>query len=692
MDNQEIIKYIMAQKKVTIPEVQHKFSLPYSEVRHLFSELQSGGQLENVDGLIFEWRATDAEEAEEVADTDAEDEEDDDDDIPNIDVDEDDDDYVYYDDYDDDDEDIEDIIESIKAKHGQTTQDDEDDYDEDGDEDDEDDDYYYEDEDDYEDYDDSVSAPFDLQAQLSELGINPDCLEIDDEEAEDASANVDLTEPELIKTLSVHYNGIKRTIKQIKKVREQEAQKPLNVPDSTMAITYKLNSFGIDVQLSDVVEGATVTRYVFKVLSSKTPLSAIARYATDIRECVHSACDVRIVPHGDSNKVAIEIVNADKSTVTLSSILQSEEFKNATGNLCFALGEDLARNKLVVDLSKLPHLLVTGQAGSGKSTLLHNVILSFAQKYTPNQVRFLLVDEKQTEFMQYAGMPHLLTPQIVSTTGEMINALNYLIEEMERRYVQFKEKDVTNLAEYNKKTQDKLPYLVLVVDDFALFMKENKAEFESKVIRLAQKSRAAGIHLVLATQSSYISVVTGAMRSNFPARIGFKSTSRVFSFLSIGHPGCEYLVCQGDALYMDATRSEPKRLQVAYVGVDEISQIMQQFNKYPCNFYDVVQKRIFGSCDVDLRKRVEQKIANGEVDSLCKRALRLCLEENDGRASIAFLQRNLRIGFNRAGRIMDSLQQMGLVEQPSPAEPTYKPLHVLITRNDLDTLFPDFPE
>ena len=455
------------------------------------------------------------------------------------------------------------------------------------------------------------------------------------------------------------------------------------------AIKNRLAVFGIELRLMEASKGAAATRFVFDVLSKKTRLEELKNYAVDIQSCIDSPHQVHVVaPVSGARQVAVEIVNTIKSIVSLDDVLKADSFRRTNKKLAFAVGTDLTNNAVVADLAELPHLLVAGTVGSGKSMVLNSLIISLAKKYSPDYVKILMVDTKCVELTCYDGLPHMLTPKAVTTAAEALAALDYLIEEMDSRYMAFRENGVGNIAEYNKKMIDKLPYLVFVVDEFADVISCNKSAFEIKLQRLAQKSRASGIHLVLATQRPDVRTITGAVKANFPARIALKAVSKVDSVTIMGASGAETLSGMGDMLFVDARLCDVQRLQGAYVSHEEILDAVEQLKrKYPCKFDEAISQKIILPV-----KPAAESTDKHELDPLCKQALRYWLEKQSGRASIASIQRSLGIGFNRAGRIMDSLQKLGYVETLKPNDPVSKPMMVLVSLEMLDLLFPDIPD
>ena len=464
---------------------------------------------------------------------------------------------------------------------------------------------------------------------------------------------------------------------------QPDRDKGLSEQETAQTIINKLKEFRINVEHQQTIVGASVTRYVFNV-KSRTRLSQIKNFALDIESAINSQYPVRILADAE-NCVGIEVANKVREIVSLSEILQSQQFTKSKGQLDFALGSDLHRSNVVSDLATLPHLLVAGTTGAGKSCVLHNLIVSLATKYSPDHVRFLMVDPKFVELSIYNGLPHMLTGDTITNEIDAIAAMDYLLNELESRYALMRQTDVRNIVEYNAKAKDKLPYIVFIVDELADIMFKNKNEFEIRLQRLSGKCRAAGIHIVLATQRPDVKTVTGVVKVNIPARIALKMISLFDSSTVIGTYGAEKLIGRGDMLYQDATSCELKRLQGAYMCYEDIRQTVEELKaKYPSKFDSEVKDKIFVYC----KQQVVQD-TDIELDPLCKQALRFWLEKNQGKASIASIQRNLGIGFNRAGRIMDSLQRIGYVEELDVNAPLSRPLRVLITLEELDKLFPD---
>lgn len=470
---------------------------------------------------------------------------------------------------------------------------------------------------------------------------------------------------------------------------------------SVFAISNKLSVFGIKVESAGQIVGPTVTRYMFEVKSLKTKMKDFNQYAQDLKACLEAEGEIRIeAPIPGTNLVGIEVANKLRTPVALRTILESKDYRSQKGNLVFVVGQQISGEMVLADLTKLPHLLVAGTTGSGKSVFLHAMIASMMYRYGPEYLRFIMVDPKLVEFGRYDGIPHLLTRETIINATDALAAMDYLIAEMESRYQLLRSTGVSNIAEYNAKINpklvQKLPYLVLIVDELADLMSVSQKSFEAKLQRLAQKARAAGIHLVLATQRPDTQVISGTIKTNFACRVALKVASYQDSGTILNGGGAEKLLGHGDMLYMNPSSSELTRIQGAYLSNDEIERLVEFVKEQNESYYDPsVSKEIFVSQnesepdDAVVEKPSDKK---DQLDPYCKKALRFWLERQGGRASIASIQRSLQIGFNRAGRIMDSLQKLHYVEEPLASESSSKPLRVLVTLDQLDELFPDMDD
>ncbi|MCH5160005.1 MAG: hypothetical protein J1F66_04060 [Clostridiales bacterium] len=571
------------------------------------------------------------------------------------------------------------------------------------------------------DPDDSFVVPFDDHAEDEEEEPTPVTATTDGkvavirdeiiEETDYAQERMDFVSPEELKKDKEKENNVHKFVPYenppYELLDDVTIREDLDAEDrqrAAQAIVDKYAVFKILIEPSNIIVGPSVTRYMFNVLSQKTRMDEFKQYANDIKACIEAQEDVIIyAPVHGTNQIGIDVANKVKAPVVLRAMLEAPAFQHAKGKLVFAIGQEITGKVVVADLSEMPHLLIAGTTGSGKSVALNCLIVSMMYKYGPEYVRFVMVDPKFVELSRYNGIPHMLTSETITTMEDALAGMDYLISEMDSRYQLFRAKGVGNIGEYNSrinsKSGQKLPYLVFIVDELADLMSTNKKAFESKLGRLAQKSRAAGIHIVLATQRPDVSVITGTIKANLPCRMALKVSSQFDSTTIIGSGGAEKLLGRGDMLFLNSGASGTERIQGAYITNDEIRSLVEFLKAKNEVYYDQkVSEEIFVSRKREQEAALEQEAnkdpANKEsqLDPLCKKALRFWLEKQGGRASIASIQRNLGIGFNRAGRIMDSLQKLKYVEELSPSDPSSKPLRVLVTLEQLDELFPDMQD
>ena len=471
---------------------------------------------------------------------------------------------------------------------------------------------------------------------------------------------------------------------------------------AAQAIVRKLSVFGIKVEPVNIVVGPSVTQYRFKVTSEKTRMGDFAAYADDLKACLEATEDILIhAPIQGTNLVGIEVANKKKTPVLLRSLLESNEFRNANGKLVFTIGKDLIGNVILGDLSKMPHLLVAGTTGSGKSVALNCLIVSLMYKYGPEYLRFLMVDPKYVELSRYNGIPHMLTRETIVNIHDALAGMDYLVKEMDARYQLFKQIGADNIETYNKMINPKLvqrmPYLIYVVDELADLMATNKKAFEEGLGRLAAKARASGIHIVLATQRPDVNVITGTIKNNLSCRMALKVPAPQDSKTIINGAGADKLLGNGDMLYIGPGASSPARIQGAYISNDEIKSLVEFLRDSNELYYDdsisneifVSNKPVepdeipeFDKNDIPFQDQPENRI-------YMKKALRYWLVEKKGLASISSLQRGIRVGFNKAGTIKDLCEKMGYIEKLSDAESGNRAVHVLVTLEQLDELFPD---
>lgn len=431
-----------------------------------------------------------------------------------------------------------------------------------------------------------------------------------------------------------------------------------NIDANKEKIRKTLESFGITVEMGEVNVGPTVTQFTLKP-SDGVRLSSIAALSNDLALAL-AAHPIRIeAPIPGKSLVGIEVPNQSVAIVNLRDILSADSYKHRKSDLSFSLGKDVSGQPWVANLDPLPHLLIAGSTGSGKSVQINGLILSLLYSNSPDDLKLILVDPKRVELSLYNDVPHLLTPVITDTT-KTINALRWVVSEMDRRYQVLQNAGKRNIASYRKEVNDDMPYIVVVIDELADLMTVAAKEVEGAIVRLAQMARAVGIHLVLATQRPSVDVITGLIKANVTARIAFSVASQVDSRTILDTSGAEKLLGKGDMLFVSAELSKPKRLQGAYVSekeVERVTQFLKQRGK-PDYMTDIVEKSapMVGGSMEDL----------GD-DELMTQAREVILQT--GKASTTLLQRRLRLGYARAARIMDLLEEQGFIGPGAGAKP-----------------------
>lgn len=434
-----------------------------------------------------------------------------------------------------------------------------------------------------------------------------------------------------------------------------------------------LRNFGINVEMGEVSIGPTVTQYTLKPAEG-IKLNRITSLSNDLALAL-AAHPIRIeAPIPGKSLVGIEVPNYQPAMVTLRSILESPSFKQRKTNLTMALGKDVSGKCWSADLSSMPHLLVAGATGSGKSVCLNAIILSLLYQNNPDRLRFILVDPKRVEFTVYNGIPHLLTPVITDVT-KTVNALRWAIQEMDKRFDILSKAGKRNITAYNEEAENKMPYIVIIIDELADLMVAAAAEIEVSIIRLTQMARAVGIHLIVATQRPSVDVITGLIKANIPARIAFSVASAMDSRTILDCVGAEKLVGKGDMLFLTADLSKPRRLQGAYVSDSEIKKVvsfLQKVGGEPEYDESVTNKQ-------NVKTSFDMNGGRDEYeDELLNEAKRIVVEA--GKASASLLQRRLRLGYARAARLIDLLEEQGVV---GPADGA-RPRDVLITIDQLN--------
>ena len=431
-----------------------------------------------------------------------------------------------------------------------------------------------------------------------------------------------------------------------------------------------LKHFGIDVDMAEVSVGPTVTQYAFKPASG-VKVSQITTLNNDLALAL-AAHPIRIeAPIPGKSLIGIEVPNQKIAIVTLKEILSSEKFKQRKSNLMVTLGKDVAGNARLANLEKMPHLLVAGATGSGKTVCLNSIIVSLFYQNQPDEIKFIMVDPKQVEMTQYNNIPHLICP-VITDVKKTVNALRWAVVEMERRFNTLSKTNKRNISAYNaSKPKEKMPYLIIVVDELADLMTTAAAEIEQAVIRLAQKARAVGIHLILATQRPSVNVITGLIKANITSRIAFSVAASQDSRTILDFSGAEKLLGRGDMLFISADLSKPVRIQGAFLADPEIDKVVNYLKqKGEPDYIEEVTEKV---SSVSAPQGVNLSFGFGnDDDDLLPEAKEIVISA--GKASSSYLQRRLRIGYSRAARLLDLLQEQGVV---GPAEGS-KPREVLI--------------
>ena len=455
--------------------------------------------------------------------------------------------------------------------------------------------------------------------------------------------------------------------------------------NNSRRLAQTLTSFGVDAQPGDVVRGPSVTRYEF-TLSQGVKLSKITNLQDDIALAL-GASGVRIAPIPDKiSVVGIEVPNKLVSPVAIRTVLESREFTQHPSTTAFAVGKDISGRNIIGNISKLPHVLIAGTTGSGKSVCTNSLIVSMLYKSTPEEVRFIMVDPKMVELAPYNGIPHLLIP-VVTDPKKAAGALQWAVYEMMKRYKMFSEHNVKDLASYNKvaetdETLKKLPSVVVVIDELADLMLVAAKEVEESICRVAQMGRAAGMHLVIATQRPSADVITGLMKANIPSRIAFAVASAMESRIILDTAGAEKLVGRGDMLYAPLGEGKPKRVQGCFISSEEIERVVNFVKENGETDYDesvidkinaAVAEKEKGNAKGGGNAPSEQSAAD-EGDEMLPAAIDVVMET--GQASVSMLQRRLKLGYSRAARIVDEMETRGIV---GPFEGS-KPRQILITK------------
>ncbi len=447
------------------------------------------------------------------------------------------------------------------------------------------------------------------------------------------------------------------------------------IVENVKTLEVTLKNFGVDAKVTEVTKGPAITMY--EVLPAPgVKVSKIVNLTDDIALAL-AASQIRIIaPIPGKSAIGIEIPNKDTTMVTAREVFESDEFRKTDSKLSFALGKEITGKTMVADLAKMPHLLIAGSTGSGKSVCVNTIINSILFNAKPDEVKLLMIDPKVVELSHYNGIPHLILPVVVDPKKASI-ALNWAVNEMTNRYKTFAEHVVKDINSYNKKAEtqpdlnlEKMPKIVILVDELADLMMAAPNQVEDAICRLAQMARAAGIHLIVATQRPSVDVITGLIKANIPSRIAFAVSSQIDSRTILDMAGAEKLLGKGDMLFYPLGANKPIRIQGAFLADSEVEDIV-----------GFVKKQVDG---VDYQEEILADIPETplamEADELLKDAVELVVDS--GQASISMLQRKFRVGYNRAARLVDQMEERGIVG-PSLGS---KPREVLLTRLELEQL------
>jgi S-DNA-T family DNA segregation ATPase FtsK/SpoIIIE len=446
----------------------------------------------------------------------------------------------------------------------------------------------------------------------------------------------------------------------------EKKQRPADAGDvqhNADVIRETLSEFNINVEMEDANIGPKVTQYTLRPPSG-VKLARITALETNIALNLAAQSLRMEAPIPGKKAVGIEVPNVKAADVRLYGIMQSKQWKQASEPLSFAIGRYISGTAIIGELSGMPHVLIAGQTGSGKSVMINSLICSMLYRMSPGEMKLILVDPKQVEMALYNDIPHLLTP-VITDPKECISALTWAVNEMERRYKLLAEEKVRNIKLYNqKRPEEKMPYIVIVIDELADLMMMAARDVEALIVRLAQKARAVGVHLVLATQRPSVDVITGLIKANVPARIAFTVASQVDSRTILDQIGAEKLLGQGDMLLQTPDMSKPKRIQGALVSDDEVTKITHFLRLQRPPDYD--PEIIAQPVQMSGKGSVVMDVAGGDGDEY-RDAVRVVIEA--GKASTSLLQRRLRIGYGKAARIMEEMEENGVIGAADGSRP-----------------------
>ena len=441
------------------------------------------------------------------------------------------------------------------------------------------------------------------------------------------------------------------------------------ITDNALRLSKTLKSFGVSAKVESVSIGPAITRYELKPAEG-VRVSKIANLADDIALNL-AATSIRIeAPIPGKQAVGIEVPNKENEIVHLREILESTKFQDNSSKLAFALGKDVAGEEVVTDIAKMPHVLIAGSTGSGKSVCINTLVTSILYKAKPNEVKLVMIDPKVVELSVYNGIPHLLIP-VVTDPKKAAGALAWAVQEMVNRYSLFAQKGVRDIKGYNEaivkeEGTGKLPQIVIIIDELADLMMVAAKDVEDAICRLAQMARAAGMHLVIATQRPSVDVITGIIKANIPSRIAFAVSSQVDSRTILDMVGAEKLLGKGDMLFYPTGASKPTRVQGAFVSDKEVEKLVEFLKKDGITSYnEEILESIEKANSTD--KEIDEQNNDDDSDPFLQEAIETVIET--GQASTSFIQRRFKVGYARAGRIIDQMEARGIISGYEGSKP-----------------------
>lgn len=511
------------------------------------------------------------------------------------------------------------------------------------------------------------------QGNLQQVEMQPDVIDanlfkdVEEQKEEKKKAVLQLEHAQIVEDEHYEYPPVELLSKPSKKALKGGAKA---LTDTATRLQKTLYSFGVSAKVENVSVGPAITRYELKPAEG-VRVSKIANLADDIALNL-AAETIRIeAPIPGKQAVGIEVPNKEKEVVHFREILDSEEFRKNKSKLTVGLGKDVAGNVQLADIAKMPHVLIAGSTGSGKSVCINTIITSIIYNAKPSEVKFVMVDPKVVELSVYNGIPHLLIP-VVTDPRKAAGALAWAVQEMDDRYNKFASKGVRDLKGYNKAIEKeneagKLPQIVIIIDELADLMMVAKSDVEDAICRLAQKARAAGMHLVIATQRPSVDVITGLIKANVPSRIAFAVSSQVDSRTILDSVGAEKLLGKGDMLFFPAGAPKPSRVQGAFVSDDEVEKIVDFIKSNGTATYsEDILESIENSNKTD-KEIAQEQAEDDETDPFLMDAIQTVVET--GQASTSFIQRRFKVGYARAGRIIDQMEERGVISGYQGSKP-----------------------